>query len=146
MTLSQNQQPRWVSIVISLVILAAGIGSIIVVLNHRLESTPQLAPVVTVVAKIELTMETSDHLHRLNDVLYNLPDRRFNQHHRMVRLYAPDGFGHAQLGCIGWFDVDSLTFNALHVDSTYHLSMWSETTGALMKGRSYSVVKLIQPH
>lgn len=105
---------------------------------------PVRLPVVTVVAKLQLEMETSQRLHVYNNVVYELPDLRFNQRHTMVRLLGRDGLGSRRLGLTDWFEVDSAYYSVIHTDSTYFLSMWDDTSGYLVYHRAHYPIRLVR--
>lgn len=98
---------------------------------------------VVVTARVNLDMQSST-THTYNSLWSGLPDGRPNQKHRMVCLYGSQGLDTYYKGNAQWFDVDSLTFEALKVDTTYYLSMYpGGKHGSLRKWRASWSVSLI---
>lgn len=137
---------RMFYIIFSITTLAVGMGLFLLgsIPPPNLPAKPRTLPAVMVVAKVSLDMETSDRLHLVNDILYHLPDGRLNQRHQMVQLYGPDGLDNSRLGQTDWFDMDSICFKVVHVDSSYHLAMYSDSTGYLRHYRAEYPVKLVR--
>lgn len=129
----------WLALCVLLVLAAGQLGD-----GRPKSASPATLPAVTVVAKIQLEMETSPELHTLNDVMYRLPDLQFNQRHMMVRLLGRDGLGSGRLGLTDWFEVDSAHYSVIHTDSTYFLSMWDDTSGYLVYHRAHYPVRLVR--